>query len=82
MRPLELDEHPTHQVRDHLLARGVMVLVCAITVFVSRQPILSAPHIGQSANPAQRQSRTSVASPPSGMSGKRLTLMTVNWTLR
>lgn len=36
MGPLELDEHPTHEVRDHLLALGVMVLFCAITLLLLR----------------------------------------------
>ncbi len=36
MVPLELDEHPTHHVRDHLLTLGVMVLFCAITVLLRR----------------------------------------------
>jgi len=36
MSPLELDEHPTHHVRDHLLTLGVMVIFGAITVLLSR----------------------------------------------
>jgi hypothetical protein len=36
MCPLELDEHPAHDLRDHLLALSVMVLFCTITVFLSR----------------------------------------------
>lgn len=36
MCPLELDEHPTHPVRDHLLALVVMALFCAVTVLLSR----------------------------------------------
>ena len=36
MCSLELDEHPTHHVRDHLLALSVLVLFCAITILLSR----------------------------------------------
>lgn len=36
MRPLELDEHPTHHVRDHLLALGATVLFCLIAVILRR----------------------------------------------
>jgi hypothetical protein len=36
MLSLELDEHPTHHVRDHLLTLGAMVLFCATIVLLSR----------------------------------------------
>ncbi len=36
MAPLELDEHPTHPVRDHLLTLGVIVRFCAVTVLLHR----------------------------------------------
>ena len=36
MSPLELDEHPTHHLRDHLLTLGAMVLFFAITLLLSR----------------------------------------------
>ena len=35
MSSLDLDEHPTHDVRDHLLALGAMVGYCAIVVLLS-----------------------------------------------
>jgi hypothetical protein len=34
MRPLELDEHPTHAVRDHLLALGATALFCLLAVIL------------------------------------------------
>jgi hypothetical protein len=33
------DTSPTHQLRDHLLTLGAMVLFCAITVLLSRSPL-------------------------------------------
>ncbi len=36
MLPLSLDEHPAHQVRDHLLTLGAMVLFCVVAVLLSR----------------------------------------------
>jgi hypothetical protein len=36
MCPLELDEHPTHHLDDHLIAVGVLVLFCAITLLLTR----------------------------------------------
>lgn len=36
MAPLDLDEHPTHLLRDHVLTLAVTVLFCAIVVLLSR----------------------------------------------
>lgn len=36
MSPLDLDEHPTHHVRDHLLTLGALLLFCAVTLLLSR----------------------------------------------
>ena len=36
MSSLDLDEHPTHDLRDHLLALGSMVLFCALAILLSR----------------------------------------------
>jgi hypothetical protein len=36
MCPLELDEHPTHHLRDHLIALGVLVLFCVIGALLPR----------------------------------------------
>jgi hypothetical protein len=36
MSSLELDEHPTHDVRDHLVALGLLVLWCLVAVALSR----------------------------------------------
>jgi hypothetical protein len=36
MAPLDLDEHPTHHVRDHLETLGALVLFLAIAVLLSR----------------------------------------------
>ena len=35
MRPLDLDEHPTHDWRDHLLALGLMALFCTVALILS-----------------------------------------------
>lgn len=36
MSPLNLDEHPTHLLRDHFLTLGVMILFCAIVLLLVR----------------------------------------------
>lgn len=36
MSPLDLDEHPTHLVRDHLITLGVIVLFCAVVLVLGR----------------------------------------------
>jgi hypothetical protein len=36
MSSLDLVEHPTHHVRDHVLTLGAIVLFCAIIVLLSR----------------------------------------------
>jgi hypothetical protein len=36
MCPLDLDEHPTHPLRDHLLALAVLVLFSTITLLLTR----------------------------------------------
>jgi hypothetical protein len=36
MAPLDLDEHPTHHVRDHVVTLGALVLFFAIAVILSR----------------------------------------------
>lgn len=36
MSSLDLDEHPTHLLRDHLFTLGMTVLFCAIVVLLNR----------------------------------------------
>src|SRR5690348_6256658 len=36
MLPLDLDEHPTHDVRDHLLTFGALVLFLAVSLLLAR----------------------------------------------
>ncbi|MFC7488464.1 hypothetical protein ACOCJ7_08805 [Knoellia sp. CPCC 206453] len=36
MSPLDLDEHPKHLVRDHVLTLGVIVLFCAVVLLLGR----------------------------------------------
>lgn len=36
MSPLDLDEHPTHLVRDHLVTLGAIVLFCAAVWLLNR----------------------------------------------
>ena len=36
MSPLDLDEHPTHLVRDHLVTLGLIVLLCAAVLLLDR----------------------------------------------
>ena len=36
MGSLDLDEHPTHDLRDHILGLGALALYCAITILLSR----------------------------------------------
>ncbi|EAP99762.1 hypothetical protein JNB_06324 [Janibacter sp. HTCC2649] len=36
MSPLDLDEHPTRAVRDHVVALAGLVLFCAVVLLMGR----------------------------------------------
>ena len=36
MSPLELDEHPTHDGRDHLIAFGALAAYCVLALLLIR----------------------------------------------
>ena len=36
MSSLDLDEHPTHELRDHVVGLGALIVFCAIAILLAR----------------------------------------------